>query len=88
MSGFQDALSQFAGDTSHDAYLAKGFNFMDYTKELNKLYADRENILIPVPWAIQYCTAKFRGDLTSTQLEQLLINVRRTVLALEEPKKR
>src|SRR5579863_9287344 len=42
-------------------YHAKASTLDDYIKELDKLYADRENIRIPVSAAILYCPIKLGG---------------------------
>jgi hypothetical protein len=60
-------------------YHANGSTLDDNIKELDKLYADRENIRIPISSAILYCTIKLGGRFTSAQLEQILITARRAL---------
>jgi hypothetical protein len=83
------SIAQQGADKSEDAvnaYSAKGFTNGDYVKELDKLYADRENILISVRDAIRYCTRKLGGTYTNAQLEQYLIGLRKAASASEEKK--
>jgi hypothetical protein len=54
---------------------AKGFNSGDYVKKLDKLYAERENLNIVVPFAYVYVTKKLRGMSTAHELEQMLIEL-------------
>lgn len=56
---------------------AKGFNPGDYLKELDKLFAERENLNIVVPLAYQYVTTKLKGTTTAQELEQMLIELRK-----------
>jgi hypothetical protein len=67
-------------------YHAKGSTLDDNIKELDKLYADRENIRIPISAAIVYCTFKLGGRFTNAQLEQILITARKALPAPEEKK--
>ncbi len=48
----------------------------DYEKELDALFRDGENLRLPVPMAVEYCTIKLNGKLTKDQLEQMLISYR------------
>ncbi len=52
---------------------AERFTVGDHIEELNKLYKDRENILLPVPAALDYCTEKLKGGKSKDELEQILI---------------
>jgi len=58
---------------------ANGFNPGDYLKELDKLFAERENLNIPLPLAYQYITTKLRGSSTRQELEQMLIELRKAM---------
>lgn len=51
----------------------------DYTRELDTLYRDGENLRLPLPMAIEYCTLTLKGNLTKAQLEQILIEYRREI---------
>jgi hypothetical protein len=46
-------------------------------KELDKLFAERENLNIIVPLAYQYITTKLKGTSTAQELEQMLIELRK-----------
>ncbi len=81
----QEAVKK-ALDTYERKFNAKGFTYEDHVKELDKLYADRENILIPIPVALQYCVLKLGGGNTNADLEQLLIGMRKLASAPEEKK--
>jgi hypothetical protein len=67
-------------------YYAQGFTMDDHIKELDKLYAERENILIPIPEAIRYCVLKLHGTATTAELEQYLIRLRKNASGPEEKK--
>jgi hypothetical protein len=85
LSGQGDSLeNQKAAKGVRDAYLATGFLLSDYMKELNTLYADRENIRIPIGVAVRYCAVKLGGTQTKAKLEQLLITYRKNSSASEE----
>jgi hypothetical protein len=60
-------------------YHANGSTLDDNIKELDKLYAERENIRIPLSAALVYCTIKLGGKFTSAQLEQILIAARKAL---------
>lgn len=60
-----------------DRTQAKGFNAGDYIKELDKFFAERENLNIVLPMAYQYITAKLKGTSTAQELEQMLIDLRK-----------
>lgn len=56
---------------------AKGFNPGDYVKELDRLFAERENLNIALPIAYQYITTKLKGTSTPQELDQRLIDIRK-----------
>jgi hypothetical protein len=58
----------------------KGFSGPDYLKELDKLYADGENVRIPVAMAISYCSVKLHGQTTKVELEARLMRIRKVVM--------
>jgi len=60
-----------------------GFTADDYLHELNAFYADRANIRIPVVLAFHYCNIKLKGQVTKEQLENRLIDLRRSVSNLD-----
>jgi hypothetical protein len=62
------------------------FTYGDYIKEIDTLYSDRRNILLPIPVAIGYCRLKFHGVATNAQLEQFLVWQRKDASAPEEKK--
>ncbi len=92
--GFEHGVESAATNGNYketvNAFYPSGFTNMDYLKEymegLNKLYSDRENILIPIPLAIHYCSLKLGGTLTNAQLEQKLIEMRKSASDLQEKK--
>lgn len=88
LTGFSNGLTLGAGAVSKQpaTYYAKGFTLADHMKEIDRLYADTENVLIPIPAALAYCGAKLRGTHTNAELEQILINLRRNSAAPEEVK--
>jgi hypothetical protein len=61
------------------SYHASESTLDDNIKELDKLYAERENIRIPISVAIVYCTIKLGGKFTNAQLEQILITARKAL---------
>jgi hypothetical protein len=61
----------------------EGFNVGDYVKELDTLYRGGENVRIPIPMALAYCSKKLEGTSTKEELEQTLIAVRKLVSALK-----
>jgi hypothetical protein len=67
-------------------FIVQKFTYEDYIKEIDKLYADRGNILLPISVAISYCRLKFLGVATNAQLEQFLIWQRRDASASEDKK--
>lgn len=58
---------------------AKGFTPGDYVKELDKLFEERENLNIFVLLAYGYVTRKLQGANTSQELEQILVELRKTM---------
>jgi hypothetical protein len=62
---------------------AVGFNVGDYVNELNNLYKERENIRIPLPMALDYCTQKLKGHSTKQDLEARLILLRQLIATLQ-----
>ena len=62
--------------STYKNHWAERFTVEDYVKELDALYKDRENINIPVVFAIDYITLKFRGDKTKAELESGLLFLR------------
>jgi hypothetical protein len=68
-------------------YYANEFTYEDHIKELDKVYADTENILIPIPLALQYCALKLGGTRTKAELEICLIGFRKIASVLEETKR-
>jgi hypothetical protein len=67
-------------------FIVGRFTYGDYIQEIDKLYADRRNILLPIPVAIGYCRLKFIGSATNAQLEQYLIRRRTDASAAVEMK--
>jgi hypothetical protein len=59
----------------HDWY-AFGFIVGDYLKELNLLYSNTENVRIPIPFALRFCSAKLNCKVKKAELEQQLIDLR------------
>jgi hypothetical protein len=88
VSGIRDqiALTVLIGVTSPNAETlpwASGFNTGDYIDELDALYKNTENVRIPIPFAVHYCTSKLKGGLTKEKLEAALITLRKLVSTLE-----
>jgi hypothetical protein len=69
-----------------NSFQAGGFTYDDHIKELDKLYADRENIRIPIGQALHYCSLKLGGTRTKAELEQYLIGLRKDASALGNDK--
>jgi hypothetical protein len=76
---YQKAVHTYVG-----RYYAKEFTYEDHIKELDKLYSDRENLLLSIPLALEYCVLKLGGTRTSAELEQILIGYRKLTSILEE----
>ncbi len=58
---------------------ALGFALGDYQKTLDALYSEPENLLVPVVVAVKYyCTPKLKGDKTAAQMEEILIQLRKS----------
>ncbi|MGP8246081.1 MAG: hypothetical protein ACLQVN_16375 [Bryobacteraceae bacterium] len=62
--------------------LVGNFSIGDYVKQIDKLYSDLANVNIPLPFALQYCSAEFTGLKTKQQLETLLISIRKVTTSL------
>jgi hypothetical protein len=77
----QTAYAYIMGKLNEPDEVAEGFTVRDYVKELDELYSSRENILLPVPLALDFCTRKFRGQTTQKDLEAALIKLRETASA-------
>lgn len=75
-----DAMTEMTND-----YYANRFTISDHIKEIDKLYSNRENILLPIPAALNYCAKKLSGKFTNAELEQVLINLRRPVPEAVKP---
>jgi hypothetical protein len=92
--GFQEGVEAGAVGGNYkqtvNAYYPDGFSNGDYLKEYGKelytLYADRENIRIPIFMAIRFCALKLGGTLTNAELEEKLIEMRKASSAVEEKK--
>jgi hypothetical protein len=67
---------------------AEGFKVQDYVTELDKLYSSRENILIPVPFIMEFCTRKFGGHSTQSELDSRLVRLRDAALKMAEGNKK
>ena len=48
-------------------------------KELDKLFAELENLNIVLPLAYQYVTKKLKGTSTAQELDQTLIKLRKAM---------
>jgi hypothetical protein len=72
-----EAIVYFSSSDEVKKRWASGFTVGDYLKELDDLYKDRENLLLPVPAAMRYCTDKLKGERTKVDLEQELIALRK-----------
>ena len=57
-----------------------GFAVDDFTKELNKLYSEGENVNIPMSWAFTYVNIKLRGQTSASELEKTLMTYRKQAL--------
>lgn len=66
-----------------DEKWAAHFNVGDYVKEMDLLYREGENVRIPLPFGVAYCTVKLKGNLTKEELEQRLIGIRRMTASLK-----
>ena len=56
---------------------AAGFVIKDYMSELDVFYKDLENIRIPIPLAIRFCTTKLKGQTKKDDLEHQLMALRK-----------
>ena len=48
--------------------LTAGFSAKEYVEKIDALYSDADNILIPLPFAIQHCSTDLGGELTKSIL--------------------
>lgn len=53
-----------------------------YVSQIDALYRDAANASIPLPFALQYCSAELSGLKTKQQLQALLTNVRNATSSL------
>ena len=60
-------------------YRASGSTLAERMAELNRLYAHQENLLVPIPFALEYCAEKLRGDVNSDLIEKRLADVRQAI---------
>ena len=87
LSGYLDLLTYSSmhkrdlasSNKFHTDHWARNAIVSDYVKELDGLYQDGENVPMPIPVAMEYCTLKLNGGLTKAQLEQALIRIRQLV---------
>jgi len=85
LSGVRDSLIYFSVTAQHQvdanelmqAKWAPGFIVGDYINELDAVYRSRENILIPIVNAMDYCTVKLKGQTSRAELEQMLMTLRK-----------
>ena len=68
-----------ASEAISDALLSKNFTVNDTAKELDTLYSDRANILIPIIIMVTHVTRIFKGTFSKGELERQLIELRKTV---------
>jgi hypothetical protein len=67
----------YTGNTTFG--IATGFLPGDYVKEMDTFYKDTENLTLPVGLAYSYCNLKLKGTQTKEDLEQRLIEMRKTM---------
>jgi len=60
-----------------DTFLINKFTFGETAKELDKLYSDQTNILVPIAMMITHVRMMLKGESTKAELEQNLIQLRR-----------
>jgi hypothetical protein len=77
----QETISLVGDASKADALLAYQFTYDDYRQEINKVYSAVENSNIPVILVFKFCTAKFKGKLTTSQLEEYIMALRRNANA-------
>jgi hypothetical protein len=63
---------------------AEHFTVGDYVREFDIVYSAAENVRIPLPLALDYCTIKLKGMLPKRDLELKLIELRKLVATLQE----
>jgi len=73
VAGIRDAFLLTDGQPE---WWAKGFTIGDYVKDINKLFAEGENVNIPMMWAFRYCTNKLKGEMSKDAQERALTNLR------------
>jgi hypothetical protein len=62
----------------YDAANIDRFSYGEITEELDRLYSDRANTLVPITMMLMHVKKLFAGTLTKIQLEEDLINLRRS----------
>lgn len=62
--------------------LTTSFSVADYIQKMDTLYSDAANILLPLPFAVQYCSTDLAGEKTKQELESWLIEIRKLAKAL------
>jgi hypothetical protein len=62
--------------------LTAGFNASDYIEKLDKLYGDAANVNVPLPFALQYCSVELAGKMTTQELENNLLDLRKLASTL------
>ena len=62
--------------------LTAGFSAKEYIEKLDALYSDADNIRIPLPFALNYCSADLGGDISKQHLELLIMNLRNLATTL------
>jgi len=83
VNGLHDAWVQAAFDSPNvnkfmSEKWAEHFVVGDYVRELDALYKDGENVRIPIPAAMDYCTLKLKGQTTKSELEKQLMFIRKS----------
>jgi hypothetical protein len=66
------------------SYYVKGVDLAGIVRELDQIYADGQNILIPLHVALAYCVDKFGGTLSNAHCEQMLVFVRKNFSSTPE----
>ena len=66
--------------------IVPGFLVNDYVKELDRLFSDRENILLSVGFLISNCTKRFKGTLSKQEAEEAIARARASVLLQKKSK--
>ena len=82
LAGFHDAyLSALTKPDSSkspsDMRWAVGVGMEQYVTEINAVYADKDNLPIPIPFVFDYCTYKLQKKITTREgLKKALIDLR------------